>query len=133
MSQLASSATVRWGRLTYALLALPYGLFIIYGSLVPFRFHPVHLADALMAFRAVVTSPIHVDSRADLAVNFLLVMPFGYLMMAALRTDRQRWTGHVIAAAATISSVPDWRVPWSSARFSSPHGSWRSATCLRNP
>ena len=93
---------MRATRRTYGALALGYVLFVIYGSLVPLAFRPIPLAAAIEHFTRVVTGPVFIDSRTDLATNFLLFVPFGYLWLAALRTDRRRWFGSLLATVFTI-------------------------------
>jgi glycopeptide antibiotics resistance protein len=93
---------MRASRRTYGVLAFAYLLFVIYGSLVPFAFRPISLVAAIDHFSRVVTGPMLVDSRTDFATNFLLLVPFGYLWLAALRTDRSGWFGGLLAAAFTI-------------------------------
>jgi glycopeptide antibiotics resistance protein len=93
---------MRATRRTYGVLAFAYALFVVYGSLVPLAFRPIPLAAAIDHFTRVITGPLVIDSRTDVATNFLLLVPFGYFWMAALRTDRRGWVGSLLAAAFTI-------------------------------
>ncbi|MBS1817549.1 MAG: VanZ family protein [Acidobacteria bacterium] len=97
------SAIAHWGRVTYAVLALLYALFVVYGSLVPFDFERLHPAEAVSLFRDVVSGPVRIDSRTDLAVNFLLFIPFGYFLMATLRTDARSRAVDAVAAVVTMA------------------------------
>jgi glycopeptide antibiotics resistance protein len=94
---------MRVTRRTYSVLAFGYILFVIYGSLVPLELRPIPFTAAVDYFVRVVTGPLSIDSRTDFATNFLLFVPFGYLCMAALRTDRPRWSGSLLATAFTIT------------------------------
>ncbi|MFN8065279.1 MAG: VanZ family protein [Vicinamibacterales bacterium] len=96
-------ALTHWTRLTYALLAVGYGIFVVYGSLVPFDFERIHPHEAVSLFREVITGPVRIDSRTDLAVNFLLFIPFGYFMVAALRTDGRSRVVDALAAVITMA------------------------------
>jgi glycopeptide antibiotics resistance protein len=87
----------RWTRSTYALAALLYAAFVVYGSLVPLNFHAVAPEEAFRHFQSVVFGPLLIASRGDVATNVLLFVPLGYLLVAALRTDRSSWFGHVAA------------------------------------
>jgi glycopeptide antibiotics resistance protein len=98
----AASGDLRWGRGTYAALSTAYGAFVVYGSLVPLRFQFVPLGHAVRRFIDVLSGPLQIDSRTDLAVNFLLFVPLGYLLSAALATDRPgapRWLAAGAVAA----------------------------------
>jgi len=97
---LANAGDRRWTRGTYRLLAALYGAFVLYGSLVPLNFKPVPPVEALKFFRSVLFGPLEIVSRSDVATNFLLFVPLAYLLMAALRTDRRGWFGHVATAVA---------------------------------
>ena len=86
----------------YTWLALVYGFVIIYGSLVPLQFQPLTLDEALRRFGSVCDQPVRLDSLADWAANVLLFIPFGYLLMAALTSDRS-WA---IVLSAPLLVVP---------------------------
>ncbi len=72
----------------YALLALGFAAFTVYGSLVPFRFHARGASDALDAFAWVLANRVAVEARGDALANVLLGVPLGFLALAALRADR---------------------------------------------
>ncbi|MHB0973741.1 MAG: VanZ family protein [Thiobacillus sp.] len=63
------------------LVALAYATFVIYGSLVPFDFHPLPWDQALARFRAIPFLRLGVGSRADWVANLILYIPLGYLLM----------------------------------------------------
>jgi glycopeptide antibiotics resistance protein len=94
----SNGAGRRWTRRTYAVAALCYAAFVVYGSLVPLNFHAVAPEQAFRLFRSVVFGPLLIDSRGDVATNVLLFVPLGYLLLAALRTDRSSSFGHVATA-----------------------------------
>lgn len=72
----------------YAVLALLLAAFALYGSVVPLRLHPMSFAEAVERFRLVLAQPISVQSRSDWLANFLLLLPFGFSLMAAICCDR---------------------------------------------
>lgn len=72
----------------YAVLALLFAAFAIYGSVTPLRVHPMPFADAVERFRLVLAQPLRVPSRSDWLANFLLLLPFGFCLMAAICCDR---------------------------------------------
>ena len=81
MSGPASTVTgpARWPLVA----ALAYTMFPVYGSLMPFRWHARPLDEVWPRFMAMLDGPLTVESRADVAANVLLAMPFGWLWMAA--------------------------------------------------
>ena len=92
-----------WTRGTYGVLAVAYATFVIYGSLVPLRFHRLPPDQAVETLRSVISGPVTIDSRADVATNFLLFLPLGYLAMAALRTDRRGSLGSLATLVGTAA------------------------------
>lgn len=72
----------------YALLALGFALFTVYGSLVPLHFRARDPHEALDAFAWVLSNRVAVEARGDALANVLLGMPLGFLTLAALRADR---------------------------------------------
>ena len=65
-----------------ALLVL-YGLFVVYGTLLPFNFRN-DTAAATRRVRALVEGIGHPQSRADIVSNVLLFVPWGFLVAARL-------------------------------------------------
>src|SRR5258708_23835528 len=86
------------GRQTYSAIALIYGLFVIYGSLVPFEFQRLPLGQAFESFSTIFVLPLRVDSRMDVVTNILLFIPLAYCLLAALSTDRRGRIGRLAAA-----------------------------------
>ena len=78
----------RHSRQGYVLLAVGWGLFTLYGSLVPFHYVPRPMADAVEAFRWVIGHRHDIESRSDFLANCLLGLPLGFCVVAALRVDR---------------------------------------------
>jgi VanZ family protein len=72
----------------YAILALLFAAIAIYGSIVPLHLHRQTLAEAVERFRQVLAEPITLKSRSDWLANFLLQLPFGFFLMAAICCDR---------------------------------------------
>lgn len=88
-------------RKTYARLALAFGVFAVYGSLVPLEFQAVPFEAAVGRFAAIPYLQLGVDSRADFVANILLFVPLGFLCCGGLRADR-RGAGAGIAAAIVV-------------------------------
>jgi glycopeptide antibiotics resistance protein len=88
----------------YAGLALMYGLFIIYGSLVPLIFRSITLAQALREFSEALAARLYIDSNADFVTNILLTIPLAYLTLAAFMTDRRGVIRRTAATLLTLAS-----------------------------
>ncbi len=63
---------------------LTYAAFVVYGSLVPFDFHPLPFDQAWAAFRQTPFLTLGVESRADWIANGVLYLPLGFLGVRAL-------------------------------------------------
>ena len=88
----------------YAVSALAFIVFAIYGSLLPFDLRPLRLEDAWHQFRgSVMTLPSGRISRTDVLANILLFVPVGFSLSAALLADRPRWPGLVWAIPLIVS------------------------------
>jgi len=61
-----------------------YLIFVVYGSLVPFEYHYLPMADAWQSFRHIRLLDLGVASRADLLANFVLYVPLGFLGVGCL-------------------------------------------------
>ena len=61
-----------------------YLIFVVYGSLIPFEYHYLPLADAWQSFRHIRLLDLGVTSRADLLANFVLYVPLGFLGVGCL-------------------------------------------------
>lgn len=90
-------------RRTYALLALGFLAFVIYGSLVPFHWHVLSWGEALLRWQEVCARPVRVYSLSDWVTNVLLFVPAGYLLMAVGCVDRHRMIG--VAAAPLVLAL----------------------------
>jgi VanZ family protein len=77
-------------RLHLTLAALSFSVFAVYGSLVPLRYEPLELAEALARFRQVPMLQLSVESRADWVANLLLFMPLGFLWLGACSLDHPK-------------------------------------------
>ncbi len=64
-------------------MALAYGLFVVYGSLVPLDFRPLPLDEALVRFQRIPYLDLGLASRADWVANGVLYMPLGFLITLA--------------------------------------------------
>ncbi len=87
----------------YALLALGFFAFVVYGSLVPFHYRELVWADALVRWDAVCHRPVRIQSLSDWVTNVVLYVPAGFLAMAALCVDRPRWAG--LSAAPLVVAL----------------------------
>jgi len=61
-----------------------YLIFVVYGSLIPFEYHYLPMAEALQSFRHIRLLDLGVTSRADLLANFVLYVPLGFLGVGCL-------------------------------------------------
>lgn len=92
-------------RRTYLVAGALFTVFAVYGSLVPFQFHPLPFDEALFRFTQVRYLELGIASRADFVANILLFIPFGFLFMGALRTDREDPVGTVFDAVAVLGAA----------------------------
>jgi glycopeptide antibiotics resistance protein len=82
---------------------LAHGVFILtfYGCLIPLRYRPLPLDEALTAFRQIsFFDPSLLGARGDWVVSIVQFAVLSYLYMAALCVDRRRVLG--LAAAALV-------------------------------
>lgn len=86
----------------FVTMAAFYVALVVYGSLVPFQFRMIPLAEAWDRFRALPYFELSIESRSDWAANILLFVPLGFLMMAASRVDRPSRLRTIAVAALTI-------------------------------
>ncbi len=99
--QAAATAPAKAGWLWPA--AWLYLLFPVYGSLIPFAWQEVGLADAARRFAELLSEPLAIASRADFAANILLAVPLAALWMAAMVGGRGRRAPPTeVAAAAAV-------------------------------
>lgn len=100
----APSERVHLGRL-YLILMCIYCGFVVYGSLVPLRFRHIPLEQAVGRFRQIPYFHLGIQSRSDLAANFLLFIPLTFLAMGALTRENRRRGRALIAAAVAAGAI----------------------------
>jgi len=74
----------------YRVLAVLYGVFVVYGSLVPLDFTFHSFDKALDQFLKTPYLLLHIENRADLVANLLLYIPLTFLAMGALTREGRR-------------------------------------------
>lgn len=72
----------------FAVAALAYTAFVVYGSFVPLQFESVPLSDAIDQFRRLPPPSVGLGNRADWGSNVLLFIPFTFLWMGVLTCRR---------------------------------------------
>lgn len=85
-------------------LAVIYGSFVVYGSLVPLEFHRRDLAEAWQAYLAMPFLNLGVGSRADWIANLLLYVPLAFLFQGALGGLSKSPIVRGISAATTLTT-----------------------------
>jgi glycopeptide antibiotics resistance protein len=75
-SKFVGTKVARWAWLVYA-------AFVVYGSLVPFDFHPLPFDQAWAAFRQTPFLTLGIESRADWIANGVLYIPLAFLGVRA--------------------------------------------------
>jgi glycopeptide antibiotics resistance protein len=107
----------------YGLLALGLALFVVYGSLVPFRYQPLPWAEGLARFGEVCRQPVQIESRSDWLANVLLVVPLGFFLMGVLCVDRRRVgllaAPVVLPCCLALSAAVEFAQVWFPPRVSS--------------
>jgi VanZ family protein len=68
----------------FLLAGLAYLLFVVYGSLVPFDFHPRPFYSAVKSFMNIRYLQLGMDARADWVANILLYIPLAFLWLGCL-------------------------------------------------
>jgi glycopeptide antibiotics resistance protein len=84
------------------LAALAYTAFVIYGSLVPLKFHVLPWDTAVARFAAIPFLKLGIGSRADWVANLLLFIPLTYLWMGAMTGGN----GRLRNLFATLALIP---------------------------
>jgi len=74
----------------YRILAVVYGVFVVYGSLVPLDFKYHSFDKALSQFLKTPYLLLHIWNRADLVANLLLYIPLTFFAMGALTREGRR-------------------------------------------
>lgn len=92
-------APVNPGRVYLILLAIYFSL-IVYGSLVPLEFSYIPFEQAIRKFRGIRYLHLGIQSRSDLAANFLLFIPLTFMAMGALTRENRR-RGRILIGLAT--------------------------------
>ena len=85
-------------------LWLGWTFFVVYGSLLPFDFHPLTIDVAIEGFRQMPFLHLGVESRADWVANGVLYLPVGVFtvrLITALRGGR----GQALAVVLDRKSV----------------------------
>ena len=77
-------------RRRWLLVGLFFVAVAVYGSLVPFRWAPLELSEAIGRFREILDRPVKTRFRSDFAANILLFVPIGYCFLAGLAGDRRK-------------------------------------------
>ncbi|QHJ11394.1 hypothetical protein FX988_01623 [Paraglaciecola mesophila] len=62
-------------------ITLCYGIFVVFGSWVPFNFNSLPMSDAIQAFSELKKLDFAIVNRSDWFTNFLLFMPLFYLLL----------------------------------------------------
>lgn len=84
------------------LVALGYTVFVIYGSLVPLKFHALPWDVAVTRFGDIPFLKLGIGSRADWVANLLLFIPLTYLWMGAMTGG----SGRLHNLFATLALIP---------------------------
>ncbi|MBW8363898.1 MAG: VanZ family protein [Rhizobium sp.] len=84
------------------LVALGYTVFVIYGSLVPLKFHALPWEVAVARFGEIPFLKLGIGSRADWVANLLLFIPLTYLWMGAMTGG----SGRLYNLFATLALIP---------------------------
>jgi len=103
----------------YALLTIAFGLFVIYGSLVPLRVQAVEIDEARTRFAAAMLRPTSLHSRSDWIANVLLFIPLAFFAAGALAVDRRRTRIllAVIPALTALSAALEFAQVWFPDRY----------------
>ncbi len=76
------------GPRAYALFALGFAAFTLYGSYVPFHYRERPWNEATGGFAWAMEHRLAMESRSDWVANCLLGAPLGFCLLAALRVDK---------------------------------------------
>jgi VanZ family protein len=91
------------GRL-YLFLAIAYGVFVVYGSLVPLEYEGKPFNAALEQFLKTPYLLLHIQNRADLVANLLLYIPLTFFAMGAWTRENSRPGRWFMAACVTTAA-----------------------------
>ena len=103
----------------YALLVAAFALFVVYGSLVPFRIQSVDVDDAWERYVKAMSRPLSLHSRADWAANVFLFVPLGFVAAGAVAVDhRHTWAVLALIPAMTaLSAALEFAQVWFPDRY----------------
>ena len=76
-------------------ITLCYGIFVIFGSWVPFNFNSLSFGDAAHAFMELKKLDFSIVNRSDWFTNFLLFMPLSYLLFILSSRQSSALTGTI--------------------------------------
>lgn len=85
----------------YALLAVGFLAFAVYGSWVPFHVQSVSWHDAVRRFTGVCSQTVAIRSLSDWVANVLLFVPIGFTMLASVSVDRH-WSSGLWAVPVVL-------------------------------
>lgn len=84
-------------------IAMVYSLFVIYGSLVPLKFVPISMAQAIQKFEEIPFLQLGIASRADWVANLLLFIPLGLLWAQLILPGRSPISKWIIRSLLAIA------------------------------
>lgn len=87
--------SVSAGRRAFAWAVLGVAAFTVYGSLVPFQFRALSLAEAIDAYCSILTK-LQIVSRSDAIANVMLGVPLGFALLGLVSVDRD-WPRRKVA------------------------------------
>ncbi|WP_459938080.1 VanZ family protein [Desulfonatronum parangueonense] len=109
-------------RYFFLFLLLVHACFIIYGSLVPFRFEFIPLAQAWEEFQRIIFSPPRIFSRANLLSNILIGIPGSFLFLATFLNRNSRLSTLImfflaVAYSALLATIAEFLQLYFSSRI----------------
>jgi VanZ family protein len=118
------SSRPHFGRWAFALVTLGFLIFVVYGSLVPFRYNPLSWEETWTRWGEVRARPLGVDSRTDFATNVILFIPLGFLLVGTIAFNHGRKVAAlaavlVIPCCSALSAAIEFTQLWFPPRFSS--------------
>jgi VanZ family protein len=90
---------------TYFLLLLGYMGFVVYGSLIPLKFHYLPPATAWDLYWPTIFNSLAITSRSNFVANILLFIPLTFLALGALTRENTRRGREVIAFFLLIGAA----------------------------
>lgn len=83
--------------------AAAYAAFVIYGSLVPLKYEPLPLTEAVARFRNIPFLQLGANERADWVANILLFVPLGFLASGVAAGNLRRWSAMALLPLAIVA------------------------------